>query len=102
MKRVVAVVQAGIAGWHYRRLLDNIDAYPPALDENPVNSPCLACFGAVMEKPLENNLWFKGSPTEYYFSRNGNTAKPEDYREKKDFKIVYDPALGSFTATRIE
>ena len=102
MEKTIAVVQAGIAEWHFRKLKENLDAYPPILDANPANSRCGICFGEVMDKPLQNDLWFKKSDTEYSFFRNGNGEKPEDYREKHDFRITYDPALGSFTATQIQ
>lgn len=101
MEETVAKLRAGIAAWHYRKLVDeNSDAYPDSLDLNAEQAPCTQCFERVMEQGISNSLWFKIGPTEYLFSRDGDTSSPESYQEKKDFKLNYNPVTGALFITQ--
>lgn len=103
MRETIGIVQSQIAGRHYGELvLDNQEQFPSSLDANPENAPCTECFEAVLEKGIENPLWFKVAPNEYRFSANRNSGKPADYDEKGDFKVSYDPSNGLIAASRIE
>lgn len=102
MNNTIASVQAGIAAWHYRKLVDNIDAFPEKLDSNDFNSKCTKCFEEILDKPVKNELWFKAGQTEYYFSLKGKTGSPKAYKEKGNFKVIYNPTQGTITAQIIE
>lgn len=94
-KKTVSLVQDHIKSWHERLLLVvKVDSYPEVLDGNPVQSVCKSCFESVLNKGISNDLWYKVSKTEYYFSRNGNTGELANYKDKKDYRVTYNPSNG--------
>lgn len=97
MEKVVAVVQAGLLR-DQAKAGDPAAPFPAALDGQAAKSACQGCFARVLEKGIASALWYKVSDTEYHFSRNGDHAGPEDFREPGDFRITYDASKGTIQA----
>ncbi len=101
LEETVKTVKAAIAAWHYDKVLQDSDTYPPLLDANPAPSVCLQCFDSVLPKGLSDTTWLKLSDTEYLFSTNQNFGILENYQESGDYKITYNPLTGSLSVKEI-
>ena len=76
-------------------------SFPNRLDEEPSNQVCKNCFSLILEKGVNNSLWYKVSETEYLFSKNGEPKSAKEYRNPGNFRVKYNVLNGGFEAAQI-
>ncbi|EKD42728.1 MAG: hypothetical protein ACD_73C00040G0002 [uncultured bacterium] len=98
----VKMLENGLSSIKVKQILhDQQNIAQASLDNNPSQFPCDSCFHAVLDKGINNPLWFKKDNTTYYYSTNGNHSLVEStYIEKGDYQLSYDALKGKVSFQR--
>lgn len=72
--------------------------FPLTLDTQTDDSKCTQCFESMQINVANQDLWYKKSSNEYFYSKNGNNELSSDFMESGDIKLTYDSTQGTVNA----